>query len=230
LEDIQRGDLRNTLHQEDHPQPDWDDNAEHMREVLEGDRTPKTAQDEGAAQKPQEVFMPQILPDGVSKGRAVTRRVTISVPGEVATAETERKMYVGHPSVFNFVTSILSSAGAVAAGVMLLPVNPFILMGGIGLSAVTLGRILIMRRCWCYHITERRVEMIYGFINRSSEEVRIRDIRNINVRREGLRGLLGVGDVEIASAGGGEVEVVFKGVWRPHAVKELIRSIQDQDS
>lgn len=173
--------------------------------------------------------MPQVLPEGITRGRSSARHQPAALQSIAPeTQENERRVYEGHPSLMNFVTSILTSAGTVTAGVMLLMVNPLILIGGIGLSVMTMARILIMRRCWSYIITERRVEMVYGIFNRSSEEVRIKDIRNINVRREGLRGLMGVGDVEIASAGGGEVEVIFKGVWRPHVVKQLIRTLQDQ--
>jgi len=37
--------------------------------------------------------------------------------------------------------------------------------------------------------------------------------------------LLGIGSIEISSAAGGGVEVIFKGINDPHGVKERIRKI-----
>ena len=78
-----------------------------------------------------------------------------------------------------------------------------------------------------YLISRKRVEIIYGLLIKSSHEVRISDIRTINVKANGLKGLMGVGNVEFASAGSGGMEVEFRGVRRPHQIKELVRAIQD---
>lgn len=193
----------------------------------------------------REVYTPHILPRSLSHGRSTTAQPAPTAPAPAPTVEgeanasqrqqlepltsQETRLYEGHPSLLNFVVSIGSSAATVAFGLIVFAVNPAVLITGLVLSAGTFARVWIMRRYWNYTVTPRRVEMVYGIINRSSEEVRICDIRNINVRREGIRGWLNVGDVEIATAGGGDVEVVFQGVLRPHAVKELIRSIQDNE-
>ncbi len=64
-----------------------------------------------------------------------------------------------------------------------------------------------------YLITDRRVELVNGLIAKSSREIRIQDIRAINVSRQGILGLFGIGTVEFASAGSDGVEVAFDKVW-----------------
>jgi hypothetical protein len=63
---------------------------------------------------------------------------------------------------------------------------------------------------------------------KSSNEVRIRDVRTINVRRAGFRGFLGVGTVEFSSVGDA-VDVAFVNIWHPQRVKRLVRELQDED-
>mgnify|MGYP001283869533 CR=1 FL=1 len=87
--------------------------------------------------------------------------------------------------------------------------------------------ILLQRSLRLYLITPRRIEVVKGFIAKSSNEVRIEDVRAINVHTPGLAGLLGVGTVEFASAGGSEIDVEFKQVYAAHRIKSLVRRLQD---
>ena len=50
-------------------------------------------------------------------------------------------------------------------------------------------------------VTPKRVELVWGLLTKSSNEVRIEDIRTINVRRKGFSGLLGIGTIEFSSTG-----------------------------
>ena len=52
------------------------------------------------------------------------------------------------------------------------------------------------------------------------------DIRTINVRRSGLAGLLGIGNVEFSSTGDG-IDVEFSDIWAAQRVKLLVRDLQD---
>ena len=106
--------------------------------------------------------------------------------------------------------------------------NLWALFGGLVLVAVIYGYVCVVRSMSLYLVTPRRVEIIYGLITKSSNEVRVKDIRTINVKRSGFKGLLGVGDVEFSSAGGDGAEVVFRDVWAAQSVKALVREIQDE--
>jgi uncharacterized membrane protein YdbT with pleckstrin-like domain len=60
-----------------------------------------------------------------------------------------------------------------------------------------------------YAVTNKRVSVEYGIISRVSNEVRIQDIRSINLRKTGLSGLLGIGRVEFSSAATDDAELFF---------------------
>ncbi len=99
--------------------------------------------------------------------------------------------------------------------------------GGISLASFLFTYACFHRSCTEYIVTEARVEVIAGFLRKSSFEVRVCDIRAINVRQSGLKGLLGIGTVEFASAGSDSIEVSFPNVRRPHRIKALVRQLQD---
>lgn len=77
-----------------------------------------------------------------------------------------------------------------------------------------------------YVVTEERVEVVWGILGRSSKEVRICDIRSIDVYEKGLKGLLGLGTVDFSSAANSGIEVQFSDIRRAHEVKELVRQLQ----
>ena len=79
-----------------------------------------------------------------------------------------------------------------------------------------------------YVVTSKRVEVITGLFSRSSQEVKISDIRSINVVKDGFLGFLGVGDVEFASAGGDDIEVRFSNITGTQKVKKVVRKLQDR--
>ena len=63
----------------------------------------------------------------------------------------------------------------------------------------------------------------------ASKEARICDIRSIDVHESGLKGLLGLGTLEVSSAGTAGVEVRFRDMRRAHDLKQLIRQLQRGD-
>lgn len=84
------------------------------------------------------------------------------------------------------------------------------------------------RYVWRYTIDGETIESRYGIVARKVQSIRIRDLRNINVRQSLMQRLLHVGDVEFSSAGGSGVEVVFFGVSDPMAVKTMAQHLQNQ--
>lgn len=77
-----------------------------------------------------------------------------------------------------------------------------------------------------YYITTRRVEMEYGILGRNTKEVRIQDVRAIDVHQAGYAALVGLGTVKFDSSASAGPEVLFTNVRRPHDIKELVRELQ----
>ncbi len=86
--------------------------------------------------------------------------------------------------------------------------------------------LLLVRYFDNYYITRTRAEVVRGIIARSSNEVRIADVRRIDVDKKGLLGLLNVGDVKLSSAGTGGFDIIFANVRGGHRVKKILRRIQ----
>ena len=138
--------------------------------------------------------------------------------------------YEGRRTWLNFWKSLSLAAIGFGAAFVYWTLNGdlLVLFGGLVLAAAIYGYVCMVRSMAFYLVTPRRVEIIYGLITKSSNEVRVKDIRTINVRKRGFKGLLGVGDVEFSSSGGDGSEVVFRDVWAAQSVKALVRELQDE--
>ena len=101
-----------------------------------------------------------------------------------------------------------------------------------GLPALALvyfvGSITLRRAGLRYCITAKRVIIETGLFARSSNEIRVQDIRSINVKKSGISGILGIGSVEFASAATDDADVIFSSVAGADAVRDLVRKLQNQ--
>jgi len=98
-----------------------------------------------------------------------------------------------------------------------------VLAGLFALGALTL---LYRHFSWTFTIDDSTIESSKGIIARDVNSIRIKDVRNINVKQSIIQRILFIGDVEFSSAGGSGIEVAFCGVARPMAVKTLLQSLQ----
>jgi uncharacterized membrane protein YdbT with pleckstrin-like domain len=89
-----------------------------------------------------------------------------------------------------------------------------------------LGWIQLDKRRRRYTVTNKRVSVDYGIVNRLSNEVRISDIRSINLQKTGFTGLLGIGRVEFSSAATDDADVIFWNTPDAEKVRDLVRSLQ----
>ena len=135
-------------------------------------------------------------------------------------------IFHGHPSWLAYVNWLLLSMLLMALGLAAFPADWRWLAAGAVASSFTLCGVIIARQHHDYIITAERIEQEWGIIGRSSREVRIQDVRSMDVDSSGMLGLLGIGTLNLSSAGSDEVEVQFKNVRGAHKVKELIRKMQ----
>ena len=144
----------------------------------------------------------------------------------VAAGSSNRILYAGHPSVLNYPASLLALIGGVTGGVWLYRLDPNLTLVGLALAVAGLVRLSFVRFTHDYHIRPRRIEVTTGFIARSSREVRIEDIRSINVTCRGILGMFGIGTVDFLTSGD-TPEVSFERVWAARKIKTLVRKLQD---
>lgn len=135
---------------------------------------------------------------------------------------------MGSPSLWNYtgwiIFALLLTAGGWYAGRW----DGALLAGGWIAGGIVLAATLLTRSSHEYRVTNRRVEARTGLLSKSSREIRIGDIRSINVTKSGLSGFLSIGTVVFSSAGGTGEDVIFRRIWRAHGVKDLVRQLQDR--
>jgi hypothetical protein len=137
-------------------------------------------------------------------------------------------LYFGHPSLLTYWRSFTLGIAIAAGGYYGSSYTGYVGLAAWLLTSLILIYILIHRSSQDYFVTPLRVEVVDGIFSKNSKEVRIEDIRAINVKTRGVIGLMGVGTVEFASAGGEAIDVAFVNVGRAHKVKKLVRRVQDQ--
>ena len=134
--------------------------------------------------------------------------------------------YHGHPSWLSFTRPMLFSLLLVGGAIASLPFGAKYFIIGVALASFVFCCLIISRQHRDYFVSGERVEVEWGIVGRSSKEVRIVDIRSMDVHEKGLLGLLGVGTLDFSSSGTDGVEVQFRHVRRPHRIKELVRQLQ----
>ena len=140
----------------------------------------------------------------------------------------ERLVYRGRPSWFSYPKLVLTFAASVAIAVWAYREHyeMSLIVTAAALAGLAIVLIVLDRTTTEYFVTTERVEMESGVVGRNSKEIRVEDIRAIDVYQRGWLALFGVGTVEFSSSAGLEAEVSFKNVWRPHRIKERVRELQ----
>src|SRR5260221_10904042 len=77
-----------------------------------------------------------------------------------------------------------------------------------------------------YLVTNKRVSVEYGIFSKTSNEMRIQDIRSINLTTSGLAGLLGIGRLEFSSAATDDADVIFWNTPSAEKIRDMARSRQ----
>ncbi|HEX9583274.1 MAG TPA: PH domain-containing protein [Gammaproteobacteria bacterium] len=94
------------------------------------------------------------------------------------------------------------------------------------ISPVLLLVVLYRHYEWDFVVENGVIESRRGIIGRDVQSIRLKDLRNVNVRQSFFQRIFFVGDVEFSSSGGSGIEVVFHGVPSPMEVKTLVHSLE----
>lgn len=78
-----------------------------------------------------------------------------------------------------------------------------------------------------YEFDTKKIEAHKGIIARKLNTIRLKDLRSVNLKQGIIQRLLNTGNLEFSSAGGGGVEVTFKGIVSPKKVKDEIEDLRE---
>ena len=151
-----------------------------------------------------------------------------------ASPQAERILWSGHQSQWYFLGHWIVGlliVTALAAGVYFyrLQLNPW-MPWAYGVPIVVLlivvATVAFARRQRTYRVTNHRVISIQGRVVTDTRELRIQDIRSMNVSKGGITGLLGVGKLEFSSAATDDADIIFYQIGGVDKVRDLVRSLQ----
>lgn len=149
---------------------------------------------------------------------------------EFRLSESGERIYCfAHPSWLSYWKALFLMLLFLVAAGLLVNIDEGYALVAVLAGIATFICIAIARASQDYIVTDERVEHVWGILGRSSKEVRVCDIRSIDVHESGLKGLLGLGTLDVSSAGTAGVEVRFRDMRRAHDVKQLIRQLQRGD-
>jgi membrane protein YdbS with pleckstrin-like domain len=137
---------------------------------------------------------------------------------EAKKTDAETEIWSGSPSWVYYLSSYL-------IGILMIT---SIVLSPLGIIFIVCARL--DRRSKIYLITQRRISTQQGIISRLSNEVRIKDIRVINVKQGIFERMAGVGTIEIGTAGHAGIEVRLAGVPTPFELRDKIRSLMDDQT
>jgi len=150
----------------------------------------------------------------------------------------EQPIWAGRPSHWNYFGHYVLGfllAAAILATIYFLNNQPAPVLSdgmllGYGIALLPLlwvfTSVTLQRFKRFYRITNQRAEMEIGLIVKNSNEIRIQDIRSINVSKSGIGGWLGVGTIEFSSAASDDAEVVFFKVANADSIRDSVRKLQ----
>lgn len=129
-----------------------------------------------------------------------------SFPRFVSPVQGESLVLVAHPSAMNYLWVIFF-------GVLLIPVL---------IGVIMLLYVYINIKTTCFVITNKRVIMKTGLLSISQSEVRVDDIRGVNLQRGLWQRIIGTGNITIGTAATGGAEIMMIGVGEPNRVVDAI--------
>jgi hypothetical protein len=148
---------------------------------------------------------------------------------QAAMPQEEELLYHGHPSWLSYPKALAAFVAFAGVSILCQRLHYGIewCITAAALALLCLAFVALDRMTTEYFVTTRRVEVESGLIGRSTKEIRVADIRAIDVTQSTFAALLGVGTIDFSSAAGREAEVRFANVYRPHRLKQTVRGLQE---
>ena len=132
--------------------------------------------------------------------------------------------------IFGLVLVATSGAAIYLYKVDLTPWMPWVWLAPFLLLLAVISMVAWKRASRRYEITPGRVVVQTGRFVRDSNEIRVQDIRSINVTKHGIGGLIGIGTIEFSSAATDDAEVTFVGIAGADGVRDMVRKLQNTEA
>lgn len=100
---------------------------------------------------------------------------------------------------------------------------------GLAIAAVALAWGLLETIRWKYTVTERRVFVRHGLISVNEQTARLERVQDLTLRQSLLDRILGVGSLEIDTAGSDGGPLVFKALLNPAEAREVLDTAVHRD-
>jgi membrane protein YdbS with pleckstrin-like domain len=136
----------------------------------------------------------------------------VSAGGLRKMPKPEQTLWDGHPSVWFYLPWWILG---------------FVLIVFYGIGLLFIVYAILDRKMRVYTLTSSRVMSRAGIVSRETHEIAVKDIRCIYMKQSILDRLLGLGTVQIGSAGTAGIEVEFQGVRDPEKARNLVRKAKD---
>jgi uncharacterized membrane protein YdbT with pleckstrin-like domain len=130
---------------------------------------------------------------------------------ELSSPEAEQPLITGRPEMFH---------GQPIEFIICVALIP------VGIGILLLLAWWLQNRFTTYTVTNRRTIAQTGVLNRKTNEVRHRDVRNIQVNQDIFQRMFGFGTVAISSAAQSDIELTMRGVNAPQKIVATIRQYQ----
>ena len=149
--------------------------------------------------------------------------------------QSERVLWTGHQSHWYFLGQWfigLLIVAALAFGIYFYRADlqrsmPWVYGVPVVALLVVIMVVAFARGVRTYRVTNHRVISIQGRVTRDTNELRIQDIRSMNVSKSGITGLLGVGKLEFSSAATDDADIIFYQIGGVDGVRNLVRKLQE---
>jgi membrane protein YdbS with pleckstrin-like domain len=145
----------------------------------------------------------------------------------ISPAAAEQRLWVGRPALLSQPGKLAVAVALLAAGLAVIPLFPDWQPAGVALVAAGL---LVLALVWLrvaryrYEVTNRRAIAREGLLSQTTSEIQLDDVRNIVVQKSLGERLLGLGTIELSTAGESGMEVIFLSVRHPQALVSVINA------
>ena len=169
----------------------------------------------------------------MSDSSEATHGEQYSEPDWMQLTEDEDLLWVGHQSLWAYVSGFLTAVLIVALGVGLpilspalpsfVPIGTLVLGGVTALAGIALAGVTYLQyRFHIYAVTSEQVYQRRGIVSQNIDQVRMEQIQNTSCSQSVIERLLSFGTVQLDTAGTANIELNLWDIKQPQSVNQIV--------